>query len=363
LNVDYLLYFTSAQPAPFPFVTTSAPNDGGQLGRPTTTILHAREDLGYDLISGFRVSGGRFFSDDCRWGLSASGFGTEQKSNIFFASSDRTGQPLLARPFINAVTGGQTVLLASFPTFAAGAVNVDTSTQTFGAELMGMTNLYRSCPSDGCAGNINLHAGFRFTQLNEDLGISQRSTILAGTAPFDGKVYSAPAAIEVRDNFNAVNDFYGGQVGLSAERRSGRYMVSFFGKFAAGIMHQRVQIDGTSALVDPTRNIASRVTGGLFANAQNIGRYNNDEFAIIPEVNINLGYNWTSWLSTTVGYNFIYMSRVARPGTQFTQTVNPAIIPTSPNYGFGSAIATPNLTLNQDDFWLQGVNFGINVRY
>jgi hypothetical protein len=365
VSANYLLWFAKSQPTNFPFVTTSAPNDGGQLGRPTTTVLHSRTDLGYDLFSGFKIDGGFFLDPARRTGVYASGFMTEQKANTFFAQSDATGQPLLARPFFNLGTGQPDVQLVSFPTYAAGSVVVYSRSQSYGAEGGPIWNAYRSSPDcDGTLCNVNILSGFRYFELNENLEMASRSTLLPGaTATFDGKQYSAPATIEVRDQFTTINSFYGGNVGLTAESRRGRWSTNFAGKIAAGVMHQRIMIDGRSALSDPVRGIASTVVGGLFANATNIGRYTNDEFCVIPEVTASLGYSWTSWFSTSIGYNFIYVSRVARPGEQYSPGVNPAIVPTSPTFGFGSALPGANPIADQSDFWLQGINFACNVRF
>lgn len=285
-TADYLLYFTKSQPLNTPLVTTSAPADGGIVGRPTTTVLHPQGDLGYGLLSGFRVGVGMFCDDCRRFGFEINGFATEQKANTYFTGTDMTGQPLLGRPFINAGSGDQDVLLVSFPTFASGEVSAYSRTRAWGAEGGPVTNIFRSNPDAGYVWNLNLHTGFRFVQVDEQLMLAQSSTLLNNaTAPFDGKQYAAPASIEVRDMFSTINDFYGGQVGLSSELRSGRMMFSVTGKFAAGLMHQRINVHGTSALSDPTRMLASQVFGGLYANPSNMGKYNNDEFAIMPEVN------------------------------------------------------------------------------
>ena len=59
----------------------------------------------------------------------------------------------------------------------------------------------------------------------------------------------------------------------------------------------------------------------------------------------------------------MYASSVVRPGDQYSPVVNPAIVPTSPWFGLGAPIVTPNRVLTQSDYWLQGVSFGIQCRY
>lgn len=367
VNTEYLLWFAQSQPTIFPFVTTSAPIAGGVIGNTSTQILHASSDLGYNTVSGFRVTGGWFRDDNRRHGWYASGFATEQKANIFTAASDLTGQPLLARPFINAGSGLQSVLTVSFPTFVSGGVEVYTSTKTWGAEIGPIVNVYRSCPEDeGCLWNIDLLGAFRFLQVDEVLRMSSASNVIPGnTLPFDGKLYGAPAQISVVDNFDTVNQFYGGQVGFNSEMRYCRTVLSLGAKIAFGVMHERLEINGTSTLVsgpfpNSTRSV---VRSGLFANSTNNGRFNDDEFAVIPEITAGLGYTWRSWLTTHIGYNFMFVSRVVRPGNVYNPAVDPAVIPTSPSFGLGGGVPVANPFMTKSEFWLQGVNFGFTVRY
>jgi hypothetical protein len=366
---EYLLWFSQSQPTVFPFVVTSAPADGGILGSPTTTILHSTSDLGYDLASGFRVTGGWFRDDARRYGLYLSGFLMENKADTYFARSDATGQPVLARPFIDVRTGLPSALFVSFPTFTSGQVNVYSSSRAWGAEGGPIVNLFRTCPDDcgpdgGCIWDVNFLAAFRYFQLREDLRIESQSTILPGaTAPFDGKLYGPGSVIGVIDDFQATNRFYGGQVGLQTAVAGDRWSLGVTGKVAIGVMNQQLTVQGFSTINSPNPPTFSRAVGGLYANARNVGRYNNDEFAVIPEVGVNLSRHWTSWLSTHVGYNFLYASRVVRPGNQYSPVVDPAIIPTSPGFGLGNPVVTPNPVLTQSDYWLQGVTFGFTLRY
>lgn len=364
-NFDYLLWFAQAQPTSFPFVTSGPPAAGGIPGSVGTTTLHSNSDLGYNLINGFRITTGWFRDDARRYGWYGSGFLLEQKANVFFAQSDASGQGLLARPFIDATTGGPNALYASFPTFVSGNILIYSSNQTWGAEGGPIVNLFRSSPDDGgCLWDVNLMTAFRFLQIREMVRMQQFSSpILGSTLPFDGKLYGPPVQIEVNDEFNTTNRFYGGQLGLQSTLRYNRVSFGMTGKVAIGVMNQVVDVNGFSILRQPSSIGQSVAQGGLFANSTNIGRYNNDEFTVIPELNANLGYNWCSWLSTTIGYSFMYVNRVARPGDQFGATVNPAVVPVSPTYGLGGAVATPNPILTQSDFWLQGVSFGLNIRY
>ena len=88
---------------------------------------------------------------------------------------------------MNAATGLPDVLLVSFPTYLAGRVSVENSTQVWGAEGGPMVNLFRSCPDELSLWNVNLISGFRYLDVHEQLRIDQSSTLVGNsTAAFDG---------------------------------------------------------------------------------------------------------------------------------------------------------------------------------
>src|SRR5262249_15160438 len=141
-------------------------------------------------------------------------------------------------------------------------------------------------------------------------------------------------------------------------------------KFAFGNMNERLEIRGASGYTDLSKPNPSTggintgsAYGGLYANASNIGSYNHDEFAFIPEINMNLGLNVTRGLTAYVGYNFMWVNNIARPAEQFSPIVNTATVPSSPNYGATNRTSVPRQIFSQDEFWLMGVNFGLMLRY
>ena len=119
-------------------------------------------------------------------------------------------------------------------------------------------------------------------------------------------------------------------------------------------MHQIVLIDGvTSSTASGTQR------GGLLALPTNIGRYSRDSFAIVPELGLKVGYNFTDRLRGFVGYDVLYASNVVRPGDQVDTFVNSSFLPPGP--GVGAPL--PRFQFRQTDFWAQGVSFGLEWRY
>ena len=53
-----------------------------------------------------------------------------------------------------------------------------------------------------------------------------------------------------------------------------------------------------------------------FVRQGNLGRYTTNRFIVVPEVGIEAGLYVTSHIRLAVGYNFLYMTDVARPGRQ-----------------------------------------------
>ncbi len=361
---SYLLMFPKSQTTGFPLLTTSAPSDAGVLGRPTTSILQGGSNISLGNASGFRLSGGYFRPSDQRIGGEFVGTYLAPTSNIFYgnSASNSNGVPVIARPFIDTGSGGNS-LLASFPTYAFGEALSRVSTNFWGLEANALVNLYRTGENDSRHWVVNFVAGFRFNQLGESIDVTTRATLLEGSsASYNGITILSPTSVEVRDSFRTKNSFYGGQAGMQSQFSAGHWYVGLTGKVGVGIIHQEIDVTGTSNSNNPVTQITSNSAGGLFANASNIGTYRNDQFGIITDLNGTLGYQITPWLVGTIGYNFIHMNAVARPGNLFNGRVDGSLIPASGRYG-GVSTGSPPFTIKQDDFFVHGLNFGFIARY
>jgi hypothetical protein len=385
---EYLLWFASSQPVNFPLLTTSAPAASGLLGLSSTIELVPANDINYSAISGFRLSGGFYGDADRRFGALVSGFYTEQKGvdQRFGTSFGSTGIPLLARPFID-TTGVSSSLVVTDTAFGTGGAVVSTWTSTWGIEASALWNLFRSPPDKNFWCSVDLLAGYKFLQNTEELRIESFTTltgarlipifvpgpfgvpiqvgvrILPSPVPVGGVVTGAPATVQVLDRIRASNRFNGGVFGVRHETRFGMWSVQAIGKLGVGNMHQVLEFQGATNFFNPATGRTGATYGGLFANSTNIGKWNHDEFTLIPELTVNLGVNLTRSLTMFVGYNFMYISNVARPGNQVNPVVDSTTIPFSPTFGaLGNPPGTQVLFV-QDDFWLQGVNFGMSIRY
>ena len=89
----------------------------------------------------------------------------------------------------------------------------------------------------------------------------------------------------------------------------------------------------------------------------------NNEFAYVPEGTFKIGYQWTQRVSTYIGYNALYISRLLRPGDQIDPFINPVFLPVSQQFGGDFGPVRPMNSFNKSDFWTQGVTFGLSIRY
>jgi len=360
---QYLLMFPKNQPITVPLITTSAPADAGVLGRGSTSVLYGAADLPYGAASGFRMSAGFFRPQDQRLGFELGSIYLSPVSNNFYGQSGGNGVPVIARPFLNINGNAQNSVLAAFPTFASGNILGRSTSEFWGMEASGLLNVFRTSPESLRAWSFNLLGGFRYLELAEGINISSASTILGTfTAPYSGTTVANPGTITVMDDFSTRNQFYGGQVGFQSQYYGGRWFLGLTAKAAVGLVQEQLEISGLSGLNNPQLGVVSQAVGGVFANPSNVGKYTNDSFGYLGDLNGTIGFNVTSWLTLTGGYNFIYLNSVLRPGDQINGRVDGTQIPTSINSG-GAPVPRENLQLRTTSYYVHGVNFGFIVRY
>jgi hypothetical protein len=195
--------------------------------------------------------------------------------------------------------------------------------------------------------------GYRYFSLNEELSIVSTSTI----DHFDPPIVVPPGYIQAADSFSAKNTFNGGEIGLAAELNRARWSLGAETRLALGNMNQSLTIDGrTSAIWDV---YVASYPGGLLAQPTNIGTFSQNRFALIPQVDVKLGYQVLPAMRLTVGYNFTYVSSVLRPGDQIDLTVNTTQIAGLPLVGE----PRPEVSMSTSGMWLQGLTAGLDFRF
>ena len=168
--------------------------------------------------------------------------------------------------------------------------------------------------------NLRFHliSGFRYLNLVERLTLDTASQSI--TPPAD--------VFRTQDAFDCRNYFYGGQIGGQAEVRWNRVVIRTQAKVALGAMNEVVVTSGRLVTNDFNGfGTTQSFPAGYLAGPTNNGKQSATHFAVIPEVNLNFGYQVTRRVALLVGWSFLYASNVARPGDQIDHTINPSQFP------------------------------------
>jgi Putative beta barrel porin-7 (BBP7) len=338
-SVEALMWWGKGTDLPI-LVTSALPNtpatDAGVLGFPTTTTLFGNSMGGNKMQGGARLTLGLWLDDEHDLALGARLFGLGGDTSRFAQSS--TGDPILAVPFFNTVLQAQDSLLVAYPGLSTGSVAAHLSTNNIlGFEAFTEFMLLR----DECR-RIDLITGYQFVRLDDELGISSASTFASG--PLAGTL------VEVNDIFRAQNEFHGGTVGLKGRMARGQWSFETLGKVALGNMRQEVTITGQTAVTQPGG--APLVSpGGLFAQNSNIGSVERNKFCFVPELTFNLKYHVNPCVNVHIGYNILWLSEVALSADQLDSSIDLSQTANS---------TRPAFAFQGNDYWLQGINLGVN---
>ena len=362
---EYLLWWTKGMRTP-PLVTTSPfgtdRQDAGVLGEYGTQILFGGNDLLEDSRSGGRIRFGLWLDCCNTYGIEADFFALDDERQSFSAESFN-GSPILARPFFNAVTNTEDAELVGFPQILDGRVGVEAESSLSSAGIRWRCNL--CCTERECAppchlpncdlcyapgGDIRLDflVGYRYMRLDESLLITE-----------DLDAFSVGTQFDIFDNFDTETQFHGVDIGFIYEYHRCRWSLDLLGKIAFGNNNQQVSIDGGTTI--SAGGISDEFTGGLLAQRTNIGNFERDKFAVIPEFGATLGYRLTDNIKLTMGYSLVYWNNVARPGNIIDRTVNPNLLP--PEAVPFSGPLRPAFAFNDTDFWAQGLSWGAELRW
>jgi hypothetical protein len=414
VNAEYLLWWIKPSSPP-PLVTTGPESSRGILGQPGTQVLLDGSDLHRDSLNGGRFSAGAWYSDSQTIGGEFEYFFLAPRSSqSSFASS---GLPVLARPFFNLVTNREDSALVAFPGMADGRITVSSRVELQGASARLLWNLLYRKPENCMTPfgyRIDLFAGPRYADLQENISTNESVTVptfaeavirptsgmiqpfqtgsvqtlgsLPGAPPGDpqmrvlstplmgppvgstigGTVVAprnlGPTQIALQERFETENQFFGGVIGSRAEVWLNRIVVDLNGGVGLGTSHEDVRITGSSVFVPPTDHTASR-NGGLLALPTNVGWRSRDQFAVLPEGEINIGYQANTYLRIYVGYGFIYWSRVIRPGDAIDPVINVTQLATAKSQPMLTGPARPTLSFKDSDFWAHGLSVGLQFRY
>ncbi|MBV9123064.1 MAG: BBP7 family outer membrane beta-barrel protein, partial [Planctomycetes bacterium] len=343
-NAEYLMWWLKSAPTPRPFLlNATAVTAGGVVlpGAPVTTLLGGGS-IDTNERNGGKFTLGAWLDCDHTIGVEGSFFFIGQKNTTRTAGIAGTAlnSPFLLIPLISpGVVAPAGLFLAENTLVGSGAVNTLTvRNDLFGFEGNGFLNLARNSDYQ-----LDLISGFRYLQFEESLGFRAafNSPGLFAFPPTTPALAIAPAGTNVGlgVGYSDQNRFYGGNLGARGEVKFGNFFVNGTGKVALGVMEENLsRVAGLTGVAVPA---GLGITPAVVQHFNDVNR-----FAVVPEANLNVGYQIADIARAYVGYDFLYASDVVRPGEQ----INPA--------GF---IFNP--VMKHSDFWAQGINFGLELRY
>jgi hypothetical protein len=329
------LYTWMRRPGGPPLVAT------GALGAPSTAVALGSTDLGEPERFGGRITLGHWLSSDQTFAVESSYLQLAERNPVSRISSAGP----LGVPFAD-VAAGESFAPVAAPGGSTGGVEVEETSRFWTGEVNLRCEMCR-----GCWAHLDLLLGARAFGFDESLELRTESTAAAG------------GSTATSDRFGTHNLFLGGQVGLEAELHHNHWFADISGKVAVGDNREEVNINGTT-LLTPAGGAPAALPGGLLALPTNSGQHRRDDWALLPEVGVHLGYQLNNHLRLYTSYSFLYMVNVVRPGDQIDRTVN-----TTQQVGATGAApgltgpARPTLAFHDTDVWVQGVGLGLEFRY
>jgi|694.fasta_scaffold22992_7 hypothetical protein len=352
-SAEYLYWKIQDSPKIIPLIATAPfiPINGPALTQPGAKVVLGGRHIDNDWRSGGRFTIGYNFDNPYCLSAEASYFFLPQdsrKHKVF--SSGAPGSPFLAVPYFDTLTESESSSPVAVPGMFQGLARLRVSNWMQGAELNGWASVYSNCNY-----KIGAMIGFRYWNFNENLKFLVNSPQVGVS-----NIY------QVRDHFDTENNFYAGQIGLRIDGECRNFFYNLKGKVALGGVREELRIKGRFT----TNNFdgfgaPQTFPGGYFALPSNIGRHKRTRFAVMPEVDFNLGYHITNCLDFCVGYTFLYINEVLWAGKQLKRNINPTqsslyeFTPTPTLMGKPS----PKASFKQDSLWVQGINVGLEYRF
>jgi hypothetical protein len=336
-EVDYLMWWTRGDWVP-ELVTTGVPP--AAAAGPARTVLFGGSALNDDMRSGMKFTLGSWL-DPCQ----EAGF---EATYLFLGNADESatfdsqagGPTVLVRPYQNVANAYALTpwVVANTAANINGKVTVDDTNEFYTLEANFRRRMLWSCSA-----RMDATVGYRFASLSDDLSINTNST---GPTAADSTI--------ITDQFRASNYFNGVQLGVATEVRRNFWSMKLASKLAMGSTHSTVNIAGNSIWNGVAANY------GMLAVGSNIGEYTRDTFSVMPELDLTLGYDFTPSIRGTVGYNFLYWSRIVRAGRYVDPQLNPNETGPPP---VNLPAAANKFSFDSSDFWAQGINVGLECRY
>ena len=157
--------------------------------------------------------------------------------------------------------------------------------------------------------------------------------------------------ISVEDNFDAENDFHGGQFGFAGSYREGCWSFNSLIKVGFGSLRRRANLSGsTTTTIDAATAVDPN---GLLVRSTNAGQATDHTFGWVPELDFSLGWHRYRNFDITVGYHVIAVT----DAIQVSNTIDPALRVNLSDPPIGEQ--RPFIGLSFDTYYVQGIHFGL----
>jgi hypothetical protein len=345
VGFDYLYWYPRKSSLP-PLVTRGSITDpnAGALLAPSTRILLQGTQLEDDQLQGGRISLGIGGDASDSWSFLATGFALEQgHKGLTFGFRGTPGTDVFARPFFNTATGSEDADRFAIANTRAGFLEVSQKRHFYGGD---MDLRYEHLSSEN--NRIHLLAGVKLLFLEESLQFNRTSLDFAGPA--------AGTLVTQSENLGASNRFYGGQIGAEWEFRLGPVFFLTKGKLAFGVTDSNPNLTAFTRTQSPT-GITSAFNQGLFVSPSTGGVSSRTTFALAPELDFKVGFDFNDWVRLSVGYTFIGLTDAVRAG----DLINRRVDPTTLAIPVAVQTVTPHATTPTTTFWAQG--FDVSIRF
>lgn len=350
-GVEYLLWWT--RDGYLPVLAGTAPGSLANVSPLPAGAINpgfggARNQLEFDDRSGIRLTAGFWLDPDQQVGVEGNYWQLERSSLNYAAAS--SGNPILGPVFFDPISNQNVLIGMASPDRLSGAVAAQAGNRLWGFEGNARFRTV-SVFSERC----DLLLGVRHVQFDEGLSVYSTGTFQPNVPVLGG------TRLQAYDSVGVHNRFYAVQAGITSDFRYCGWFLNFTGKVALGVMNESVTIQGSSSSTSPT-GVVTQFPGGILGQPTNMGRQTSDKFAVMPEITVNLGYQITEHLRAFVGYNFFWITNVARAGDQI-DGVDSRGIPILAAYDPSVSPSRPYQQFNTTHFWTQGINFGMELRY
>jgi hypothetical protein len=166
----------------------------------------------------------------------------------------------------------------------------------------------------------------------------------------------------------------GPQIGINSVFKYNNFSVDCNGKLGIGVLHQVANVDSTTTQnyffnngdgTTSTRTTSSR--SGLLYSPYDVGRHSRNQFGLLPELNIKLGYRVFEKLKITAGYDFLLVANVLRASNQsqlvpYTTQMNYSGMNVQQQSSTQS-IQIPAFTFDNSTLIINGISFGAQLDF